>query len=83
MDHPKEYTRTPSVANNSGPGFRPLSINAPAITAAGDEPGTPSVTRGIIAAGAAELLAISDAVTPCMLPFPNLVLSLLQRTASL
>ena len=63
-DHPKEYTNVPSVAKSSGPGFNPRSISAPAITAAGEEPGTPNVTNGIIAAGAAELLAISDAVTP-------------------
>ena len=36
----------------------------PAITAAGEEPGTPKVTNGIMAAGAAALLAISEAVTP-------------------
>ena len=68
---------------SSGPGFKPRSMSAPAMTAAGDEPGTPSVTNGIIAAGAAALLAISDAVTPRRSPLPKRLLSLLQRTASL
>src|SRR6056300_526925 len=63
-DQPNEYTKEPSVAKSSGPGFNPLNINAPAITAAGADPGTPRVTNGIIAAGAAALLAISEAVTP-------------------
>ena len=53
------------------------------MTAAGDDPGTPSVTKGIIAAGAAALLAISDAVTPRKSPLPNWLLSLAHRMASL
>ena len=82
-DHPNEYTSVAFVPNSSGPGFKPRSINAPAITAAGADPGTPNVTSGIMAAGAAALFAISDAVTPLTSPLPNWLLSLLHLSASL
>ena len=60
-----------------------LELTAKGRRAAGEEPGTPSVTSGINDAGAQALFAISDAVTPRRSPLPYWLLSLLQRTASL
>ena len=52
-------------------------------SAAGGEPGIPSVSKGMSEPGAMALLAASDAATPLMVPVPNSSGCLSQRQASL
>ena len=58
-------------------------MNIAAIsTAAGAEPGTASVSTGIIAPGTQALSPHSAAISPSMLPWPNFSRSLLPRLAA-
>ena len=45
-------------------------------------PGSPSASKGIMAAPVAALFAVSEDITPSNLPLPNSSLFLDQRTAS-
>ncbi len=59
-------------ANKSGPGVMFSVIGSASITAVVPDPGTPSVSIGIIAPPAAALLPASGAATPRGSPLPKL-----------
>ncbi len=60
-----------------GPGLTPCNQIAPKSIAAGGEPGTPRVKRGMSAPPIQELFAVSAEITPSIVPLPNCSGSLL------
>ncbi len=66
----------------SGPGRIPWMNIAASSTAAGADPGTASVSSGMIAPGTAALLPVSEAISPSGAPLPNCSRSGLARLAA-
>ena len=64
-----------------GPGCTPWMSMAPRSTAAGAEPGTASVSTGMMAPGTHALLPVSEAIRPSIEPLPNFSFSLEDRFA--
>jgi hypothetical protein len=65
-----------------GPGRTPWISIAAISTAAGAEPGMPSVSTGMIAPGTQALSPVSAAISPSIDPLPNFSGSLLARFAA-
>ena len=65
-----------------GPGRTPWISIAAISTAAGAEPGMPSVSTGMIAPGTQALSPVSAAIRPSIEPLPNFSGSLLARLAA-
>ena len=66
----------------SGPGLTPWISIAAISTAAGAEPGTASVSTGMMAPGTQALSPVSAAIRPSTEPLPNFSRSLLARLAA-
>ena len=77
------HTRSALLMNTRGPGSMSCIWNTPTIMAVSAPPGSPRASSGIMAAPVAALLAVSEEITPSILPLPNSDRSLDQRTASL
>ena len=76
------YTNVGASIMIIGPGRTPCISIAAISTAAGAEPGMPSVSTGMIAPGTQALSPVSAAIRPSIEPLPNFSGSLLARLAA-
>src|SRR4029453_6969231 len=79
---PTSYTKVGASVMIIGPGRTPWISIAAISTAAGAEPGMPSVSTGITAPGTHVLSPVSAAINPSIEPLPNFSFSLLARFAA-